>query len=74
MHNSYAIIRSYLPTYLLTYLFPNVLRDVKHVNLHTTKDFRATGKQSFEENRSCNLNGEKTILTLVFLQNVLHNS
>ena len=46
------------------------------VNLYTKKDFRAIGKQSFEENRCCNLNGQKTILTLVFflVQNVLHNS
>ena len=42
-------------------------------NFSTTKDVRATGKQPFKVNSSCNLNGEKTILTLVFLQNVLHN-
>ena len=42
-------------------------------NFYTTKDVRATGKQSFKENRSCNLNGEKAISTLAFLQNVLHN-
>ena len=47
--------------------FPNVTGNVTgnpaQVNLYTTRDFRATGKQCFEENRSCNLNGEKTILT-----------
>ena len=43
------------------------------VNLYTAKDFRTVGKQSFEENRSCNLNGEKTFLTLVFLLSIFDN-